>query len=154
RSIVFEGRDSISQEKLLEVLGLRPGSPWQPGSEEESLRRLAAWPYLESVVPPRVTRLPDGSVDLVFPIKETLLVGTLKVEGNDAFRSFDLLAETGLRSGQPFHEPALREAEEAMLAKYHRDGFLLASVLGVTSPPLSGRVDLTFRVSEGRRVYV
>ena len=110
-SIVFEGRNWVPEEKLLEVSGLRPGLPWAPRTEEEALRRLAAWPYLLTVAPPKVTRQPDGSVDVVFPIHEALLIGSVQFEGNDTFRSQDLLAETGLRSGQPLHEMALREAE-------------------------------------------
>jgi outer membrane protein insertion porin family len=96
---------------------------------------------------------------LIFTIKEALLIGSIRFEGNEVFGSRDLLLAVnqtsgGLKTGQPFHAEALREAEEALLFKYHRDGFLLASVNGESSPAGAGRADITFRVKEERRVYL
>jgi outer membrane protein insertion porin family len=152
-AIEFEGRERIPEETLLRVIGVRPGDLWDEDRELAALRRLAAYPYLEAVFPPRVARGAAG-ISLVFPIRERRVIGELGIKGNQAFDGYALLALTGLATGQPFVEVALREGEAAILRHYHEDGFLLASVEADARPAGAGRTDVLFHVREERRVYV
>ena len=154
RSVVFEGRESIPAETLLEVAGIEPGSPWRPAAAAEARERLSSWPYIESVSEPRVTQEPDGSVTVVFSIKERVLLGRVELDGNSFFRTEVLLPEIDLKPGQIYREEALRSAEKKVISSYQREGFLFAFAEAVAGPPERGRRDILLRVSEGRRVTV
>jgi outer membrane protein insertion porin family len=153
RSITFEGREVIPGETLLEVAGLRVGESWSEAAGVEAFRRLARWPYLASVEPPVVAVGPEG-VDVVIRIREMLLAGTVRFTGNEVFADRDLRAASGLATGQPLRPEMVREAEAAVLARYHEDGFLLAWVEAEVEPATAGRADITFRVAEERRVHL
>jgi outer membrane protein insertion porin family len=153
RSIVFEGRDLIPEETLRAVAGIHPGEPWTEEAGVEAFRRLARWPYLASVEPPATSQGPLG-IDVVIRIRERLLIGSVRFHGNEVFSSDDLLAASGLRTGEPLGEDTAREAENAVLARYHEDGFLVADVEATVQPGGAGHVDIGLRVVEGRRVHV
>jgi outer membrane protein insertion porin family len=153
RSVAFEGRALIAEETLLDVAGIRPGDPWSEDSGLEAFRRLARWPYLASVDPPSAVEGPLGVV-VTIRIRERLLVGSVRFDGNQVFSDADLLAASGLHAGLPVDGGTERDAEAAVLARYHEDGFLLASVEAAVTPAGAGRADVAFRVEEGRRVSV
>ncbi len=154
RSITFAGRELFPEVSLLEVSGIRPGDPWLPGTGEAVVKRLAAWRYLASVGPPRISAAAGGGVDVIIPVRELRITGSVTFEGNDALLVATLLAASGLKKGDPLRENAVEEAEEAVVDRYQRDGFLLPEVHGETTPGAAGRMDIRFRIREGRRVHV
>jgi len=139
-------------ETLLSVAGLKAGDAFSPEAEEKAFRRLVRYPYLSSVEPPTEERLADGSIDIVFRIRERSVIGDVRIAGSDALDAAGLLAEANLSTGQPLTEAATEAARDAILARYHREGFLLTSVDAKVEPAGDGRVNITFSVTEGEKV--
>lgn len=154
RSLSFEGRETIDLEAIERAAGVRAGDPWPPNAAVYTFTRLVAWPPLESVQPPRVSVNPDGTVDVVFSVKEAPRLAGVSFAGNEVLDSAALAAVTGLERGEVFRRESIEAAAAAVLEKYHRDGFLLAEVEPETVPAGPGRLEVLFRIVERRRVYV
>lgn len=151
RSVVFEGRQWVPEATLRDLAGVEPGSEWSEAAGQEAVRRLASVPWLASVSPPRVAETAEG-VEVVFTVRERVLVGEVEFQGNDVFDDPKLLEASGLRTGGPFLDETLREAEMRVLALYHFDGFLLASADAAVVRQEAGKADISFTVVEGKRV--
>src|SRR5688572_23842580 len=153
RSVAFEGRQWVPERVLRELAGIEPGTAWSEDAGRAALRRLLGVPWIASVSPPRATGGPDG-VDVVFAIREQVLVGEIDFEGNEILEDRKLDEAVGLRTGDPFMEETVAEAEERLLALYHADGFLLASVEAIPADRGNGAADVTFSIVEGKGVFL
>ncbi len=83
------------------------------------------------------------------------LIGTVRISGNSALSTAELRPLVALAEGQPYYEPQVANAREALVTAYLNDGFASADV-GV-APSFSTdrtRVDLEFVVQEGPRTTV
>jgi outer membrane protein insertion porin family len=153
-SITFPGRAALPEERLLQVSGLEPGAAWTSAAEDEALKRLRAWDFIDAAGPARTTPRPDGKLDVALPIRERPSLARIEFHGIDALGESDLKTACGLRVGQPFRAGDLAAAEEAILRRSQEDGFLLAVVRADAVPEGLGRVAVTFAVEEGRRLYL
>jgi len=154
RSVTFEGRREVPEDTLRALAGIEPGAEWTEERGREALRRLLGVPWLASVSPPRVTAGPEG-VDVLFTIREQELVGDIEFDGNEFLEDRKLAESVGLRPGDPFLDETVTEAVERLLALYHAEGFLLASVESIPVARGAGNVvDITFSIAEGRTVFL
>jgi outer membrane protein insertion porin family len=83
------------------------------------------------------------------------LIGAVRISGNSALSTAELRPLVPLAEGQPYYEPQVTNAREALVTAYLNNGFASADV-GVAPAFSSDRtkVDLDFVVQEGPRTTV
>ncbi len=83
------------------------------------------------------------------------VVGSVRISGNSALSTLELRPLVPLAEGQPYYEPQVTSAREALITAYQNNGFASADV-GVAPAFSSDRtkVDLDFVVQEGPRTTV
>jgi outer membrane protein insertion porin family len=96
----------------------------------------------------------EGGVRLVIRVEENPSVHEVRYEGRDKVKEKDLDEKIGVKAGDVLSGNALWKAGESIRAVYREKGYLLAEVSPGTVPIDEGRVDVLFRIKEGRKVHV
>ena len=81
------------------------------------------------------------------------LVGSFQIIGN-ATQSADSFPPLNTLPGQPYSDPRLAEDRDQLLNYYFNSGFPNATFEATAKPAGNNRMDVTFTIREGDRVYV
>ncbi|MBV8049985.1 MAG: BamA/TamA family outer membrane protein [Acidobacteriaceae bacterium] len=98
----------------------------------------------------------DVAVKLSVEEGPQTLVGDFHLSGNETFSSGQLQAEINTAPGQPFSEFRIAQDRDNLLNYYFNHGFPRAT-FDATAAPLPNqpnRMDVTFTINEGERVFV
>lgn len=166
--IAFEGNNSISKEDLEKESQLRPRMVYTLPRVESDVRRILDL-YRRSgrfaaTVEPKIVKLEQNRVDLVFEIVEGARTGirSIKFIGNDAFSASELreiisTRETSwwrLFSSSDYYDPDRMNYDKELLRRfYFNRGHVDFRVLSAVAELTPDREDffITFSVEEGPR---
>jgi outer membrane protein insertion porin family len=166
--IAFEGNDALDDDKLNEVIQLRPRLAYSVAAAEADAQRIieayrAQGRYAASVEPV-IIRLPENRVDLVFQVSEGRRVGIQRISflGNNAFSDRRLrrvihTSQNNLFSfviGNNTYDADRLEADKEALRQFYLErGYIDFRVLSATADLARERTGffLSFTVSEGER---
>jgi len=115
--------------------------------------------FLDSKVTPEVEnnyRGKKGNLFVIFRIVEgkQTHVANLKIEGNSALTTKQLLTVIGSTKGQPYSQFNVTSDRDNILAYYFDQGFPNAQVKATATEAGPDRVNLVYQISEGQRVNV
>lgn len=115
--------------------------------------------FLQAQVTPEVAAATNGKKnDLIvkFHIVEgaQTLISGLRIEGNQAVKTPDLLAVIGSTEGQPFSEAGVASDRNNILAYYYNDGFPEATFVEQLTNGAADKVGLVYHITEGPRIEV
>ena len=137
---------------VLGVMKLSPGAVYNRRILDADLKRIEAFfkkhGYYKPVVGPSSFR--DGDLEIKVDPGSRL---TIKIEGNSAISTADLLKEAPFFEVKEFNDEVTEEAISRMLALYHSRGYAFAQIAPVTHADEQGRT-ITFFVFEGEKVKV
>ena len=166
--IAFEGNDALDDDKLNEVIQLRPRLAYSVAAAEADAQRIidayrAQGRYAASVEPV-IIRLPENRVDLVFQVSEGRKVGIQRISflGNHAFSDRRLrrvihTSQNNLLSfviGNNTYDADRLEADKEALRQFYLErGYIDFRVLSATADLARERTGffLSFTISEGER---
>jgi outer membrane protein insertion porin family len=98
----------------------------------------------------------EVAIDIRIEEGPQTLVGDFRISGNKTFSTSQLAAEITTAKGQPFSEYNIAADRDNLLNYYFNHGFPRAS-FEAAARPIAGepnRMDVTFNITEGERVYV
>jgi len=100
----------------------------------------------------------ENEVAIKVPIEEgpQTLVGAFHLVGNKTFSAAELAGTINTAKGQPFSEYNIAQDRDNILTHYYNRGFPRAT-FEASAQPISGqahRMDVTFTIREGERVFV
>lgn len=115
--------------------------------------------FLQSQVHPDVQdnyQGKEGNLFVVYRITEgqQTHVADLKIEGNSALTTKQLLTVIGSTKGQPYSETNVTSDRDNVLAYYFDQGFPNAQFEAKATPAGTDKMDLAYTVTEGQRVDV
>jgi outer membrane protein insertion porin family len=151
----FEGNTRIPEETLRLQIRTRAGGPYTAETVDSDLRLLASRFLMAAAA--RLERLPDGSLRVVFTVKEIPSVRRIEFDGNHHVDEDDLRTALGLSQNNV--PPAMPESGGLTLMvrkleeKYQDEGYLYVEI----SPEFVRRGDeyvLVFHILEGPEVSV
>ncbi len=152
KDIRFEGLSRVTERFARNQLRTVPGQAFDAATITADIRRLYSL-YEFETVQASVEADPDGSVTVIFIVREAPLVQDVQVVGNQAISDDDIsqeVARINLTAGTPVDRFRVDRARRAIEELYHARGFHTAQVL-VDEEELANGVVL-FRVREGERV--
>ncbi|HEX4262303.1 MAG TPA: outer membrane protein assembly factor BamA [Acetobacteraceae bacterium] len=169
--IVFEGNSAATDAQLLPLLGLRPRAVYTPQMAEQDRQHIldlyAARGRYAATVVPKVIRLPQNRVNVVFEINEGTLtqVSRITFVGNHAFSEGQLKDVISSReeafwrilSNSDEYNPDRVKFDEELLRRFYlKNGFVDFDVqnVSVELAPDRSSFFLTYVVHEGARYRV
>lgn len=150
RRIRVEGLARVDEQLVRNQIRLREGQPYSDATAREDVRRLfrlGQFAKLDAEVFPNE----DGSVDVVYRVREAPIVQDVQVVGNRSIPDRDLAAAVRIDPGVPIDEYELGRAERAIEEVYRRRGYFLVDVT-VDREELEREGVVLFRIREGGRV--
>ncbi len=169
--VAFENNHKLSDDQLRAALQLRPRAVFTPSVAESDRQRIldmyAKRGYYDATVEPKVIRLEQNRVDVVFQINEgsATLISKIVINGNKAF-SEDRLAEVidsresrwwrFLSTADQYDPERLAFDKELLRRFYLKNGYADFQILDASaelSPDRKGFF-VSFTISEGARYKV
>ena len=166
--VVIEGNRYFSTDVLRSRLQVQPQSLLSRGRFSQAMVRddagsiaglYMANGFLQSQVRPEVKDDYEGKKGNLFIIYEIIegqqvRVADLKLEGNSALTTKQLLTVIGSTKGQPYSQANVTSDRDNILAYYFDQGFPNAQFEPIATPAGPNQVNLVYHVTEGQRVDV
>lgn len=151
--VVVRGTRWIEEAAVLARIGLRAGDPIRPDRVRDDIKRVYASGYFEDV---RVLteEVSPGRFRLVFSLDEKPAVVDVKIEGEKKVKEEDLRELIDVKSFGVLNETKIQETVGLLRDKYVEEGFYLAEIVPEINDLGDDKVEVIFRVVEGRKVRV
>ena len=166
--ITFEGNDAISKDDLEKEIQLKPRLVYTLPRVQRDVQRILdlyrRQGRFAAVVEPKIVKLPQNRVDLVFEITEGKRTGirSIKFVGNEHVDSGDLQEAISTResawwrffSSTDYYDPDRMNYDRDLLRRFYlNEGYVDFRVLSAVAELTPDREDffLTFTVDEGAR---
>src|SRR5262249_11248362 len=155
---IVTGIDLVSPYRLPEdrvraAIGRLTGDPLAREAVRSSIARLWELGLFSAI---RVVEVTDAAgVRLRYVLTPRPLVGSVTWTGETGLDLAELAAVAGFATGEEASPERLERARRDLLARYHREGFLAASVrIDVHAVPDSAELDVTVALDSGERARI
>jgi outer membrane protein insertion porin family len=151
--VEVSGNVFVSEQKILQVFGIRPGDEYREEIVTEGLKRLFQTKQFADLT--ANTREEDGKIVVLLAVEEYPRVKEVRVQGTDKLKREDVEAKVSLKEGY-FARPSLFTQDvSAIRALYAEKGYTQASV-DVRKTPVGKEhtIVVTYVVTEGGKVKI
>ncbi len=152
-SIAIAGNRRLPEATVRAQLPIQPGTQLTARSVETTIRTLFSTGQYESITVGCVLQ-PSGRTLIVVTVAERPVLGSISVRGTDVVSQRVVSDQIELIIGQPVDPALVARAVTRIDSVYSSRGYVLARVRPESTVVGDDRVDLTFRVEEGRRLAV
>ncbi len=166
--VSFEGNDAIEKDDLEKEVQLKPRMVYTLPKVQRDVQRILdlyrRGGRFAATVDPKIVKLPQNRVDLVFEINEGSRTGirSIKFVGNTSYSDDDLNVAISTResswwrffSSTDYYDPDRMNYDKELLRKFYlREGYVDFRVLSAVAELTPDREDffLTFTIEEGSR---
>lgn len=151
RSIEFTGLERTGEVFARELVDLKAGEPADAKRLDDAVARLLrTGRYLSARY--RLEHA-DGGARVIFEMRERPVVTVIRFEGNSQFNESTLKPLVTQKLGVPIDSLAVRDGQDAILAKYREAGFSEATI--TYDQDLVARTgELVYRISEGQQLRI
>lgn len=151
REVALEGLTSVPEQLVRNVVRATPGTPLDVDTVRRDVRDITRLSRF-SAVEARIRPLEDGSVILVYVLREADIIVDVQVAGNTQVTDEEIRSRVRLRD-TVIDEFRIGQARNAIVELYREKGYYLADV-DVDREVLEEQGVLLFRITEGERVRV
>lgn len=147
-SVVINGLETISEDKVRDVIDIEPDEEFSLAVIDRSIRYLRAWSVFDEIsASPTMT--PEG-VEIVFSVREATIVSAIEVSGNYPFVENKVRKYLTLHAGDIYTPERVDEQIGRIKEFYARQGYVGTEVfVGQEENPEVNGVDLVFKISRG-----
>ena len=148
----LEGLARTEEQLVRNNLRTAPGQPFDSTGISEDVRTLSRLGQFDTVEADAISN-PDGTVTVVYTVREQPLIAAIQVVGNRAISDQDLMKAVPLYAGGPRDDFLLEQAILRIKNLYRDKGFYLAEI-EVDESRLRDSGILIIRIVEGPRVRI
>jgi outer membrane protein insertion porin family len=155
KEVVVTGNQQVSSEKILRVIRVAPGSPYEVNKLQEALKRLFATKQFQYVQAYKEDTTSPDSVRVIVRVDEYPRVEGIRYEGNKHVDEDDLKKVVTVTSGT-FVRPAIVDRDEDAISDLYKEkGYYRVSVRdSIISDPETRARMLLYVIDEGEKVSV
>ncbi len=153
-SIAVRGNVRVADSKIRTEAALTAGTPLNFPGVQRAIKAVYALNEFDAVdVLCDLESVPDRVIIAVL-VKERAVLGDLKVVGPKAVSERSVKDKIDLLIGRPIDPLAEARGRARIDSVYEAAGYYLARVVIDSTPMSDGRIGLTYRVDEGRRLAI
>ncbi|MFZ5475631.1 MAG: outer membrane protein assembly factor BamA [Myxococcota bacterium] len=146
------GLRRVEEAAILDAILLRGGEQLEEWKVRRDLRAVWATGFVDDVVVEKLDT-PDGVV-VRFVVKEKPAVREVRIAGNKKIKEDDLEEVVDIEAFTVPSDARIQQNAKALKDKYVEKGFFLAEVKPVLKPVGDDLAELTFQITENRKVVV
>ncbi|HZN03254.1 MAG TPA: POTRA domain-containing protein, partial [Candidatus Polarisedimenticolia bacterium] len=155
---MVDGNVRVSDAAFFSNIRLRTGTPYDEEEVRREFRRMWDLDLFDDIAV-ESRRRPDGTVDLIFHVRDRPLLGSVVFTGMKAITETSILerlqqGKAEVRRGQPVDFTTLRHAESLIGHMLAEKGYLDARVKARLGPVAQGQRDVTFEIHEGAKTKI
>jgi outer membrane protein insertion porin family len=155
KEIVVTGNRQVSSDKVLRVIRIAPGSPYEVNKLQEALKRLFATKQFQYVQAYKEDTSSPDSVRVVVRVDEYPKVEDIRYEGNKHVDDDDIKEVIDVSAGTFIRPALLSHDKEAIADLYKEKGYYRVAVNdSIVSDPETRGLVLLYVVDEGQKVSV
>lgn len=153
-SLAVRGNARIADQKIRTEAGLAPGTALNFPAIQRSIKALYALNEFDTVELRCDLETVPGKVLAVVVVSERAVLGDLKVTGPKNVSERTVREKIDLLIGRPIDPFQVAKARAKIDSVYESAGYYLARVTIDSTAMSDGRIGLTYRVDEGRRLAI
>jgi outer membrane protein insertion porin family len=146
--IVVQGNKRVEAGTVINNLAIKAGKPYGPGEIDASIKKLYATGLFSDVTISR-----NGGT-LVVTVVESPVVNRVLFEGNKKIKNNILVALIDTKSRDVLNDAKIQSDVQKISAYYASQGRSQATIEPRITPLEGNRVDVTFVISDGKRVGI
>ncbi|MFN7142820.1 MAG: outer membrane protein assembly factor BamA [Myxococcota bacterium] len=151
--VQITGNKRVEEAALLDVVRLRAGETLEDWKIQRDINAIWDTGYVDDVVV-RAVPAPDGKVIVRFEVNEKPAVRSWNIQGAKKIKEDDLKEAVDIEEFTVPSESRIAANVKAIKDKYLEKGFFLAEVEPIITPVGDDLVELTFKVTEHRKVVI
>lgn len=152
--VEIEGLKRVEEAALLDVVRLRPGDSLDPKRIQRDINAIWDTGFVDDVVVRTVPSADGAGVVVRFDVSEKPAVREVKLVGAKKIKEDDLKEAVDIEAFTVPSDQRIAMNVKAIKDKYLEKGFFLAEVEPVITPAGDDLVDLSFKITEHRKVVV
>ncbi|MGQ0792465.1 MAG: outer membrane protein assembly factor BamA [Deltaproteobacteria bacterium] len=150
--IQIKGNRRIEAEIIKANLSSKVGKAYSSETVKEDIKNIYKLGFFDDVAA-ELEKTEDGDA-LVFNVKEKPVLVDLRIRGNDAIETEDILAVMTVTEGQIIQLERVQSSLAAINKLYSEKGIVPTEVEFGIEPKGEGTVSLTYDIKEGKRAYI
>jgi len=152
--VVVQGTRRIEEAVVLAAIGLRRGERLNPQKVRRDLKAVYETGFFEDVVVELSDGKEDGQVVVRFLVEEKPAIRDVAIEGNKKIDEDDIREVLDVRAFAVLNETKVAEAQREIRELYVEKGFYLSRIEVTYEEVSDDQVDVTFTITENRKVVV
>ena len=151
-SIAISGNKKIESGAIVHKLSLKAGDQYTAASLRQAIKDIFKMGYFENVVA-QMTETAEGRA-LTFEVTEKPVVGQILINGEDELKEDKIREVTTVTANNIISTQEVQKSTEAIKQLYKDEGYYNTSVDSSVTPTRTGKMDITFTIKEGHKVYI
>jgi outer membrane protein insertion porin family len=151
--IEVSGNFFVSEQKILQIFGVRPGDEYREERISDGLKRLFQTKQFADL---RASyRAEDGKAVIALAVEEYPRVKEIRIQGNDKLKREDIEAKVALKEGYFARPSLLTQDVSSILSLYAEKGYTRARVdIRKTPLPNEHSVVIAYLITEGGKIKI
>lgn len=146
-----EGNERLSKNAVLSYVKTRVGTAYDDAGVKADRDRLSESGRFSNVT---VSRTPtDKGVIVTFKVVERATVNRVTLAGAKHYTEEELRKDLPISEGDPLSAASIQAGKQALINKYHGDGFYFVEISVEDSPPAE-KDEVIYRIVEGPRTII
>ena len=150
--VLVRGNRRIDTDAILQVLGTRPGTLFDPETISSDIKSVYRLGYFDDVQVD-LQEGPNGKV-VTFVVREKPAIRNITIKGNKAIKLEKIKDVLDLKPYSIIREKALQEAVEKIKGLYAGKGFVNTTVTVSVEPVSDQAADVVFEIEEGEKLQI
>lgn len=152
KAIVIKGNVRVEESTIRFYLTTKVGDPFSVASIQEDIKRLYALGFFKDI---KVDSEPfEGGLKLTYIVTENPWVQEIRISGNSAIGTDEILKALAIKVSSVLNESALRESRNKILNLYAQKSRFFASVKQRVIDLPNNQVRIDFVINEGEAVKI
>jgi outer membrane protein insertion porin family len=151
-SIVPEGNKRIDSGAILRSISSRAGDLYEPEQLRNDLKNIYKMGYFDDVR--LMVEDTEKGKKIILEVKEKPVIGQVTISGQDELKEDKIREVISVMPNSILNSNRIHEAVENIQALYKSKGFYNTEVTPELAYPKPDRVDISFVINEGEKVYI
>ncbi len=145
--ISFEGNKRVSTDEIKKSLSFKEGDEFFDYKEIEAIKAIYALGEFEDIK--TKTEESNGSITIIFILKECLIIKKITFSGNKKKKDEELKGLITIKEGKPLFIPKIEESKNKIISFYKNEGYYFVEV----STKIDGE-NLIFEIKENEETKI
>jgi len=151
-SLTISGNKKIEAGTIIHKISLKSGDQYDSASLRQAIKEIYKMGYFDNVVV-QMTETAEGKA-LVFEITEKPVVGQITINGESELKEDKIRGVVTVTANNIISTQDVQKSTDAIRQLYKDEGYYSTTVDSETTPTKTGKVDITFTIKEGHKVYI